>query len=182
MYEILVPKVYDLGYFRNKQRRDTVFNKEQDAVVFVFKVGCVGYVAVVTSPILPGGQSSYYGGSSREALIYAARDVSGFFTRGRDCESFELPWDMVTEYNQARAHICLKTPREVAYGQAEEQRDQDAREIGSYHDLLPLEHYIWWNETEEYAVEDVRLEITAPPPFHSPLHDAMQIVEDAIIR
>ncbi len=185
MYEICVQKPWDLGYFRGKNRNKTgEFDENQDALVLVFKLQNIGHVAVVVAPVFPNGYMASYAASAHDAKIIAARDVADMFECGRDCDSFELPWQMVLKHKNTNAHICLKTSKETAAELASEERNQDAAKEGSFHNLLPFEHYLWWNETllEEYTVECVQLELKPlTETYSNSFREAMRVVDEAII-
>ncbi len=184
MEELTVTKPCDVGYFRSITKRShDPFDEEQDALVFAFRFQggrVAGYVIVVVSKLFERGYEAFFESNMRDALIIANHSVSSYFTGGRDCESFELPWDAVLRHKNTEAHISIESAQEAVEKEARRQLEEDAVRQGGDSKLLPLSHYVWWNEGLVLPqVHEVRLD-TKDSSFPGSLHDAMNIVDQAI--
>lgn len=148
-YDVKVLKPFDLEYFRNEKNKGN-FEKELDAIVYVFYVKDVGYVCAVTSSILKNRCESFFAGSSMNAVIVAAHSLSQFACN-RDGGAFKLPWQTVLKYKNTSADITLEQGDQNVFIQAQNERNRDIEQNGGRESgVFPLDHYLWWNDYHKY--------------------------------
>lgn len=110
MREYKVLKPYEIGYLRRHGNRGQ-FNKSVDALVYIFHIQHVGYVSVVTSPIIiePDHIRFFFEETPEKAVATVIKQMMHQFRGDIGCALFELPHQDYLELRNVAVEVTAES-------------------------------------------------------------------------